>query len=93
MGCPSAFLPVQRFAFGRGLLRNFYGKIPERHRVITLDGDPMNCSLDNLYLVPDKFIPTLNKNGWLNRSREQTLAAIKWCEYFYAVRKFKEESL
>lgn len=57
-----------------------HGKIPPWHRIIHLDGDPMNCELDNLYCVPDKFIPTLNKNHWLTDDRDHTLTAVMLCE-------------
>lgn len=67
-----------------------YGEIPEGHRIINLDGDPMNCDLDNLYCIPAKFIPLLNKNHWLVDSREHTLTAIKYCELYYAIMERKE---
>ena len=57
-----------------------YGKIPDRHRIIHLDGNPMNCELDNLYCVPDSLIGALNKNHWLKGNRDITLTAIKLCE-------------
>lgn len=64
-----------------------YGEIPEGHRIIQLDGDQMNCELDNLYCVPDKYIPVLNKNHWLTGNKDITLAAIKWCELFNALKR------
>lgn len=63
-----------------------YGSIPEGHRIINLDGDPMNCELDNLHCLPTKYVPIMNKNHWFTNSREHTLTAIKWCELFYAIR-------
>ena len=64
-----------------------YGKIPPSHRIIQLDGDKMNCRLDNLYCIPAKYIPLINKNHWLTDSREHTLTAIKWCELYYALKE------
>ncbi len=63
-----------------------HGSIPPGHRIIHLDGNPMNCELDNLCCIPDRFVPLLNKNHWLTDSREHTLTAIKWCELFYALK-------
>lgn len=63
-----------------------YGKIPKGHRIIQLDGNKMNCELDNLYCIPAKYIPFINKNHWLTDSREHTLTAIKWCELYYAIK-------
>lgn len=63
-----------------------YGKIPKGYRVIHLDGNRLNCELDNLYCIPSKYIPLINKNHWLTDSREHTLTAIKWCELYYALK-------
>lgn len=61
------------------------GPIPNGHRIIHLDGNPLNCELENLYCIPDKMVPILNKNHWLTSSREHTLAAIKLCELAIAL--------
>lgn len=74
------FMPKRRYVWEQA-----YGKIPPHHRIIHLDGDAMNCDLDNLYCVPTKFIPLINKNHWLTDSREHTLTAIKWCELWFAI--------
>ena len=64
-----------------------YGEIPEGHKIIQLDRDQMNCELDNLRCVPDKYIPVLNKNRWLAGNKDITLAAIKWCKLFNALKE------
>lgn len=66
-----------------------HGKIPPGHRIIHLDGDVMNCNLDNLYCVPDKFIPTLNKNHWLTDDRDHTLTAVMLCELNQVIKDVK----
>ena len=77
----------QRLTFKRRYVwEQVHGAIPEGHRIIHLDGNPMNCDLDNLYCIPDKFVPILNKNHWLTDDREHTLVAVKWCELFYAMK-------
>lgn len=68
-----------------------YGPIPEDHCIIHLDNDEQNCELDNLYCMPIRFRPVIAKNRWWTGNRELTLAAIKWCEHFYAIRDLKEE--
>lgn len=55
--------------------------------VIHLDGNKLNCDIDNLYCIPKKFRALMNKNHWYTDSREHTLTAIKWCELYYALRK------
>lgn len=71
----------------RYIYEKAYGKIPPKHRIIHLDGDKSNLELDNLYCIPSKYIPTINKNHWLTDSRDHTLTAIKWCELYYAIKK------
>lgn len=78
----SRVMPKRRYVYAQ-----HHGKIAKNHRVIVLDGDAKNVSADNLYCVPDKFIPIVNKNHWLTDSREHTLTAIKWCELFYALKE------
>lgn len=68
-----------------------YGPIPPKHKIIHLDGDCMNCNLDNLYCIPFKYTGILNRNRWMTDSREHTLAAIKWCELFYAMKDKRGE--
>lgn len=68
----------------RYVYENLFGKIPKGHKIINLDGNAFNCCPANLCCIPAKYIPILNKNGWLTESAEHTLTAIKWCELFYA---------
>lgn len=78
---------TQRLTFKRRYVwERAHGKIPPGHRIIHLDGDLMNCDLDNLYCVPDKFIPTLNKNHWLTDDRDHTLTAVMLCELNQALK-------
>ena len=67
-----------------------HGKIPETHMILNLDGNPMNCELSNLACVPIKYRPLLNKNRWLGKSKDLTLAAVKWCELTYVLKDFRE---
>ena len=67
-----------------------HGEIPKDHMVLNLDGDPFNCDLSNLACVPTKYRPQLNKNGWLGKSKDITLTAIKWCELKYAIKDVQE---
>lgn len=52
--------------------------------LIHLDGDRLNCEIYNLYLTTRKINFMLSKNKWHFNNRDLTLAAIKWCELFYA---------
>ena len=64
-----------------------YGKIPDDYMILNLDGDQLNCELDNLICVPTKYRPMLNKNKWLGKSKDITLAAIRYCELHYAIKE------
>lgn len=78
---------AQRLTFKRRYVwEQAHGKIPPGYRIIHLDGDVMNCDLNNLYCVPDKFIPMLNKNHWLTENREHTLTAVMLCELNQALK-------
>ena len=71
----------------RVIYENAHGPIPEGHLVVFLDGDRNNFDLDNLYCCPRRIQTVMIRNGWWTDSREHTLAAIKWCELFYAMKK------
>lgn len=78
---------AQRLTFKRRYVwEQAHGKIPPGHRIIHLDGDVMNCDLDNLYCVPGQFIPMLNKNHWLTDDRDHTLTAVMLCELNQALK-------
>ena len=42
-----------------------YGKIPKGHVLIFLDRNPLNCSLDNLMLIPRSVLSRVNLSGIL----------------------------
>ena len=42
-----------------------YGMIPKGHVLIFLDRNPLNCSLDNLMLIPRSVLSRVNSNGIL----------------------------
>lgn len=63
-----------------------YGEIPKDYCIIVLDGDPMNCDIENLYCMQTRFRPILAKNKWWFGNAELTLTAIRWCELLYAIK-------
>ena len=54
--------------------------------VVFLNGNRKDFSEDNLYCVNRKTHAVMCRNKWYTDSREHTLAAIKWCELFYALK-------
>lgn len=75
----------------RVVWERLHGEIPKDHCIVCLDGDPMNCSPSNLYCMPIRFRPLLAKNKWWFGNSELTLAAIRWCELFYALKEYINE--
>lgn len=72
--------------YGRYLWEQAYGPIPEDFMVIYLDGDYMNCTLDNLACIPKKYRAFLLHNSWWQSPAEIKKAALKWCELYYALK-------
>lgn len=75
----------------RVVWEKLFGEIPQDHCIVCLDGDPMNCDPSNLYCMPIRFRPILAKNKWWFGNAELTLAAIKWCELYYALKEYINE--
>lgn len=69
----------------RIIWENEYGKIPENHCFIYLDGDKTNCTLDNLACIPLLWMRVLNQNGWLKGDKQITLTALEWCRLHYSI--------
>lgn len=68
------------------------GPIPKGHILIHLNKNRQDCSIENLYCTTRKIGLLLSKNNWHTEDAELTLTAIKWCEYFYAIKDFKGEN-
>ena len=64
---------------------------PEGHIIVFLDGNKMNTDIKNLYAVSGKVNREMSKKAWGRSDPEFTLAAIKWCELFYAVKEYINE--
>lgn len=68
-----------------------YGKIPEGHNVIFLDGDKTNFAINNLECISDKTNRILQSRNWHFGSQELTRAAIKVVELENEVKRQKED--
>ena len=55
--------------------------------LIHLNGDKKDCSFENLYKTTRVINLLMAKNGWYSEDREATLAGLKWCELFYAMKE------
>lgn len=81
------WLPLQKKIY-----QDAYGEINPGFMVCFLDGNHENFSLDNLYPIDRKISAVMSKNGWWTDNKELTLAAIRWCELYYAIKSFQEVS-
>lgn len=60
----------------RVVFESMYGNIPTNHKIIFLDGDKMNCSIENLRLIKDGEMAYLNKMGYTGINKEFTETAV-----------------
>lgn len=67
-----------------------HGKIPKGHMIVFLDKNRKNCDVENLYCTTRTINFMMAKNKWYSSNPELTLAALKWCELFYAMKGEKD---
>ncbi len=79
------WMPIQKKVW-----QDHYGEVPEGKMVIFLDGNHENLEIENLYCIDRRISALLATNRWYTNSREHTLTAIKWCEFYFA-RKDRRE--
>lgn len=64
-----------------------YGSAPpEGYTIVFLNRDTKDCRIENLYAVSPRVMREMSKKKWWSTDRELTLAAIRWCELFYAMK-------
>ena len=80
------WMPYQKYIYEQR-----YGKVPDGCMVVFLDGNKNNFDIENLYCISRKINCVMNKKRWFSENRDLTLAAIKWCELFYAMKPNYQE--
>lgn len=74
-------VPARRWEFEHRLVwEAVNGPIPENHVVVFLDGDKLNCDLDNLRCVPRGALLYMNRTGLNDTAGETRKAAILTAE-------------
>lgn len=63
------------------------GEVEKGKLLVYLNRNPKDCRIENLYCTDRKINFMMAKNGWYTESRDHTLAALKWCELFYVMKK------
>ena len=69
-----------------------HGPIPDKHKVIFVDGDRENVSIDNLALVSNREHAYLNKTGLGKAPAEIKPTAIQVAKLVVAANKRAEEA-
>lgn len=89
-GSPSFTSSVNWAKKNRYVYENFHGPIPDGKIIIFLDQNKNNCELNNLYCIDRSINAVMCKNRWFSTDPDLTLAAIKYCELFYALKQNKK---
>ena len=64
----------------RYVYEQYHGKIQNDDMVLHIDGDKMNCDIDNLIILPQRYKPFFRWHHWWDLTGSALVAAIKWCE-------------
>lgn len=65
---------------GRCVWEMEHGKIPKGYALIALDGDTSNIRLDNLEIVPWRYLGLLSMNNFFSNDPEITKTGVVWCD-------------
>ena len=68
------------------LWRNAYGEIPKGYKIAFLNGDTLDCRLENLYMISDAAHMLMVKYDLYSSEPEITKTAILLCELMIAMR-------
>ena len=66
-----------------------YGPIKDNDMIYHLDGDVMNCNIDNLICIPMRYLAMFRHNDWLHSSPEIKKAALEYCNLHYKLKDVK----
>ena len=65
---------------GRCVWERHRGKIPDGYALVALDGDTANIDLNNLEIVPWRYLGKLSRNDFFSSDPEITRTGIIWCD-------------
>jgi hypothetical protein len=70
-----------------------YGvELGEKDRILHLNGNKMDCSIDNLILVNDAILARLNKRGLINKNKEITKSAVFSQKILQKIKELEERN-
>lgn len=65
---------------GRYVWEQHNGKMPENSVIIFLDGNQLNCNIENLMCIHNQDKIQFTTNGWWQSDKEVKIAGVKFCE-------------
>ena len=74
------------------LWKKYYGDIPSGHKIVFLNGDTLDCRIENLYMATDAAVMMMVKNKWFSSEPEITKTAILCCELEIVTKKEKKKN-
>ena len=74
---------------GRDVWKRHYGAIPMHHVITFLDGNPENCSPENLQCVSRAQMAAVNRNFKRGDDPEITKAQFLWCDFSRALEEVR----
>lgn len=79
----------RRVPLRRAVWEKHYGEIPADKMIIHLNGNRLDCRIENLAMIPKKYRPTVLRY-MKSDSPEINKATIKYCELTETIREFKD---
>lgn len=64
-----------------------HGEIPKGFSVIHLNGNQMDCSVENLKLIPNRYKAIMGRNKWWCKDTNMMNLKLKWCELHIAIKE------
>lgn len=73
--------------YHRYIYKKEHGAIPKGHKIVFLDGNRQNYSVENMVAVPASYLALMNNWKLKSQEPEITKASIKWCELYELLKK------
>ena len=73
--------------YHRYLYEKAHGPLPKGYKIMFLDNDRRNYSLDNMIAIPASYFALMNKLDLHSECLEINLTSIKWCDLYVALKK------
>ena len=82
--------PCKYIPKGRYIYEKYYGAIPKGYKIIYLDGNRLNCSIENLACVNDSEMCLLNHYGKRSTSKDLTKTQLLNVKLYKTIKEKKK---